>query len=808
MHAFEKLGVFYLGREYDADRGVLPSPVLYDAKDLTTHAVCVGMTGSGKTGLCLSLLEEAAIDGIPALLIDPKGDLGNLLLAFPDLAPADFRPWIDESEAVRKGLTADEHAEATASLWKKGLAEWDQDGDRVRRFRDAVDIAIYTPGGSAGIPVQVLRSFDAPPTELLEDMQAYRDRVSGTVSSLLVLLGIDADPVQSREHIFLSNVLDHAWRAGRDLDLGTLVREVQDPPFERVGVLDLESFYPAKDRFQLAMGLNNLLASPGFSAWMEGEPLDIGRFLYTREGKPRFSILSIAHLGDAERMFFVSLFLNEVLAWTRAQPGTSSLRAILYMDEIFGFFPPTANPPSKTPMLTLLKQARAFGVGVVLSTQNPADLDYKGLSNAGTWFLGRLQTERDVRRVLDGLSGAAAATVGGFDRGALETTLAGLPGRVFLMNNVHEGAPTLFHTRWAMSYLRGPLTRTHIETLMAPRKIAARATSALVKVPAPTTATLVAVSASASRPILPPGIPEAFVPHLGGAGDLVYRPALLGRARIHYVSSAARVDEWLDCALVVPLGDEVPANPWESPGAVDASTVEVENEAAEHAAFADLPAEGANAKSYAAWSKALSTFLYQNRAVELWRCVPLKATSNFKEDEGAFRVRLRDAMREQRDAALEKLRTKYATKIAALEEKVRVAEQRVGREESQASQQKFQAAISVGSAVLGAFLGRKSAGVGRAATAMRGVGRISREKEDIRRAEETLEATRERLTALGTELRAETEELQRSFDADAITLETVSVRPRKSDTVVESVQLVWTPWRTRPGGETVADYEA
>ncbi len=290
------------------------------------------------------------------------------------------------------------------------------------------------------------------------------------MTSLLGLVGVEADPVKSREHILVSTILRVAWTEGRDLDLAGLIQQIQSPPVKRVGVLDVEAFFPSKDRFALAMTLNNLLAAPGFAAWMEGEPLDVQSLLYTPEGKPRVSIFSIAHLGDAERMFFVSLLLNQMVGWMRNQSGTTSLRALVYMDEIFGYFPPVANPPSKQPLLTLLKQARAFGVGVVLATQNPVDLDYKGLSNAGTWFIGRLQTERDKARVLDGLEGAAAGAGGRFDRGKMEETIAGLGNRIFLMNNVHEDAPVVFETRWAMSYLRGPLTRDQIKTLMDGRR--------------------------------------------------------------------------------------------------------------------------------------------------------------------------------------------------------------------------------------------------------------------------------------------------------------------------------------------------
>src|SRR6185295_14684621 len=392
---FEKLGVFYLGRPYDLGaKQAKPGLLLYDSKDLVTHAVCIGMTGSGKTGLCLALIEEALLDGIPVLLIDPKGDLPNLCLTFPELRPEDFAPWVNEDDARRKGLTVDAYAAQQAELWRKGLAEWGEDGPRIQRLRDAADVAIYTPGSTAGLPISIVKSFSTPPAAVRDDAELFRERIAPTATSLLGLLGVEADPLRSREHILLAKVLETAWHEGRDLDLTELIRQIQSPSFNRVGALDLEAFFPAKDRFALATQLNNLLASPGFDAWLEGEPLDIGALLHTPAGKPRATIISIAHLSDAERMFFVSLLLNEMLGWVRAQSGTTSLRALLYMDEVFGYFPPVANPPSKLPLLTLLKQARAFGVGVVLATQNPVDLDYKGLANTGTWFIGRLQTER------------------------------------------------------------------------------------------------------------------------------------------------------------------------------------------------------------------------------------------------------------------------------------------------------------------------------------------------------------------------------------------------------------------------------
>ena len=470
MQDFEKLGLFYLGRRYDmAGSRAVDEAVLYDSRDLVTHAVCVGMTGSGKTGLCLSLIEEAAIDGVPVIAIDPKGDLANLLLTFPQLSAAEFRPWVDEDEARRKGQTADAFAAAEAERWRAGLAEWGEDGARIERLKSSADFTIYTPGSRAGVPVSILSSFAAPPAAARADAEAMAERAASTATSVLSLAGVDAPP-RSREHTVVTSLFGAAWAEGRDLDLATLIQQVQTPPFTKVGVVDLEAFFPAKDRFELAMRLNGLLAAPGFAQWLEGAPLDPASLLYSPQGKPRVAVFSIAHLGDAERMFFVSLLLNQVVAWMRGQTGTTSLRAVLYMDEILGYFPPVANPPSKAPLMTLLKQGRAFGLGVVLATQNPVDLDYKGLANTGTWFLGRLQTERDKARMLDGLEGAAA---GSMDRAETDRLLSALDKRVFLLHNVHEKAPVVFQTRWTLSYLRGPLSRDQIRSL-TPQQESAR----------------------------------------------------------------------------------------------------------------------------------------------------------------------------------------------------------------------------------------------------------------------------------------------------------------------------------------------
>jgi hypothetical protein len=787
MSDFEKLGAFYLGREYDpAKDATAPAPLMYDSKDLTTHAVCVGMTGSGKTGLCISLLEEAALDGIPAIVIDPKGDIANLMLTFPELTPAEFEPWIDAAEADRKGTTPAALAAKTAETWKNGLAEWGQDGARIRKFRESVDIAVYTPGSTAGLPLSVLRSF-APPAAGA-DPAATRDRISATVAGLLGLVGIAADPLKSREHILLSSIVDATWTRGHALDLAGLIGAIQKPPFGKVGVFDLETFYPAKERLELAMAINNLLASPGFGVWLEGEPLDVQRLLFTPEGRPRISIVSIAHLTDAERMFVVTLVANELVAWMRQQPGTSALRALFYMDEIFGFFPPSAMPPSKLPLLTLMKQARAFGLGVVLATQNPVDLDYKGLSNAGTWFIGRLQTERDQQRVIDGLSSALVGQ--GFDRATLEKLMAGIAPRVFLMRNVHDDLPLLFRTRWAMSWLRGPLTLPEITRLMAARKAAA-----------PGAAPAAAPQAKpAARPVLPAGVQEVFLAAKPGSGELTYRPRIAATAELHYADKPAGVDAWTRNAWLAPFADGDGAPAWAEATAVASLDAALADGPVDGAAFAELPAAALAAKNYAEWGKALAARLYQDGAVELLSCRSLKLTSNPGESEGDFRARLAQALREHRDEAVAKLRGKHAAKLQSLENRIRTAEQRVEREKSQYSQRKLDTAVSIGTSVLGAIFGGRSAAATRAGSAARHAGRVFSERGDIERAGESLEALAAQRDELLKGIEQEAAELTASLDHAQVALERLRIAPRKSDIAVGRIAIAWEPWRAGADG--------
>lgn len=787
MQDYEKLGVFYLGREYDAaTRAASDNLLLYDSRDLTTHAVCVGMTGSGKTGLCLALLEEAGIDGIPAICIDPKGDLGNLLLTFPHLEAAEFLSWVDAGEAQRKGLSVEQYAAQTAENWKKGLAEWGQTPERIAKFRDAVDLAIYTPGSESGLPLSVVRSFAAPSAELLQDTAALRERIATVVSGLLALLNRDANPINSRDHVLLSTIFEDAWRKGTGLDMASLIAAVQKPAFDKVGAFDLETFYSAKERLQLAMAINNLLASPGFAAWLSGEPLDIQRLLFTAEGKPRIAVISIAHLSDAERMFIVTLLLNEVIAWMRGQSGTSSLRAILYMDEIFGYFPPTANPPSKQPMLTLLKQGRAFGLGCVLATQNPVDLDYKGLANAGTWMIGRLQTERDKLRVLEGLESAVPGT----DRGALDRMISGLTPRVFLMRNVHDDTPVLFQSRWALSYLRGPLTGVEIAKLMAPQRTAKPQPAAT---PARTPA-----GEAASRPSVPADVPEYFLAATAAGDALLYKPMVMGSAKLHFVDAKLALDQWQTSAYLAPLSDDGTDVLWAEATSAPELKSRLSKAPAPSSTFAQVPAATLRSQSYAAWGKALSAQLFESARSEVLVCDALKATSPPGMSEGDFRAQLALAAREQRDAAVADLKRKYAPKLATIEDQLRRSAERVERERSQLNQQRLQSAFSIGASVLGALLGRRTlsaANVNRAASAARSATRIGRESGDVDRASESVEVVQQKQKDLQQQFDADAAALDTRFDATAVVLRKVQISPRKSDIAVGEVALVWAPWR-------------
>ncbi len=795
---YEKLGQFYLGRGYDpVAKKVDDDLILYDSKDLVTHGVVLGMTGSGKTGLCLALLEEAAMDNIPAIIIDPKGDISNLLLMFPDLDAKSFRPWINEDDAAKKGISPDEHAAKTAEMWKAGLADWGQNPDRIATLREKVDINIFTPGSKAGIPVSILSSLAAPSFEIMDDAELLGERVESTVSSLLSLVGVDADSIQSPEAVLVAAIFQHAWAAEQDVTLETLIRHIQKPAFDKVGVIDLESFMPEKSRQTLALKFNNLLASPGFASWLEGPPLDIAKMLHTPAGKPRISIFSIAHLGDTERMFFVSLLLNQMLGWMRAQNGTTSLRALLYMDEIYGYLPPSANPPSKRPMMTILKQGRAFGLGCLLATQNPVDLDYKALSNIGTWFLGRLQTERDKLRVLDGLEGAAGSQNAKFDRGSMEKLISGLGNRIFLMNNVHEDAPVIFHVRWVMSYLTGPLTRSQIKLLMDPKRadfmeISAPAATAEAN-PMAMPGMSAKAAAPASRPNVGAGIKEIFVPAAGSGDDITYQPHLLRMGVVHFSSSKADIDGSRTVRLVNPLN--AAGIDWEKEVPPPTKIDEKTTEPASGAGFAELPGFAMNAANYKQVEKDFAEFLYRNERAEIFSCLPLKAFSQLGESESDFRARIVHQAREARDAAIDKLREAAAKKVATLESRLRTAEGQLAKEKAESGSAAMQAGVSVLGGILGAVFGRKS-GLGSLSRGASSIGKATgayKQHQDVANAEAKVQGVNSEIEAIQSDLEEGIGKLTGSFDPASLPLETESIKLSKTDVKVDTVALLWLP---------------
>ncbi len=792
---FEKLSAFYLGRHYDLENRELQDELLmYDAKDLCTHAMCVGMTGSGKTGLCLSLLEEAAIDGIPAICVDPKGDLANLMLTFPDLKPEDFKPWLEQSEATRKGKTLDELASDTATMWREGLASWGQTPDRIAKLKESVDVAIYTPGSNIGLPLTVLKSFDAPPPEAREDSELIAERVTGSVSGLLTLMGEDADPMTSPEHILISSILSHEWKAGRNVGIGSLIRLIQSPPIKRIGVVDLDSFMSPTVRAKLAMKLNNLLASPAFASWLEGEALSIKKLLYTPEGKPRLTILSIAHLNDNERMFFVTILLNELLAWVRTQMGTSSLRAMFYMDEVAGYFPPVSMPPSKPPMLTLLKQARAFGLGITLATQNPVDLDYKGLSNIGTWFLGRLQTERDKARVLEGLEGAAGKAGQEFDRNKMEQTLAGLGSRVFLMNNVHDGFPVVFQTRWAMSFLAGPLARPQISSLMAERKAkraAARKAAGDTDEPAG--------AIEKARPVVPAGIDEKFLAMTerpAKSSKLIYRPALYGEGSMRFSKSSLDLEEWADAKRIVRCDRGFPDELWEA-GKPLPDEAELLDEPEDGFTFKDLPDELISKGKYRSYRADFKDYMYRCCTFPLYHSPLLDEEAKNVRTKGEAIAYFKHRYHEEKDLQEEKLRDKIDGKIKTLEKKLMTAQERVDREAAQSSASFWSAGATLAQSMLGAFLGGRRTGM---STVARSAVRANQQRSDVKRAEEALEYLQEDIRELEDELRDEIDRLNETYDTDSIEIETSEIPPRKGDLKAETPMIVWLPWEVDEDG--------
>jgi hypothetical protein len=826
MAITERLGSFYLGKEYDLAAGKLSDvPVMYDARDLTTHAVCVGMTGSGKTGLCIDLMEEAAIDQVPMIIIDPKGDITNLLLTFPNLLPEDFQPWINADDARRKDMTIEAYAANQAETWAKGLASWDQGPERIKLLKESCDFVIYTPGSDSGVPVSILSSFAAPQLSWDDEQEALRERISGTVSALLGLIGVEADPVRSREHILLATIFEHYWRSGQNLDLATLINAIQTPPVRQLGVFDVDTFYPQKERFGLAMALNNIIAAPSFATWIQGMPLDIDHMLHGGDAKPNVSIFYIAHLSDAERMFFVTLLLEQMITWMRAQGGTTSLRALLYMDEVFGYFPPSSNPPSKRPMLTLMKQARAFGLGVMLTTQNPVDLDYKGLTNAGTWFIGKLQADRDKQRLLDGLEGLS--TDGGTrpDRQELDKIISALGNRVFMLHNVNQKQPIIYQTRWAMSYLRGPLTRSQVRELVKDQRAAllgqaaapgaAPAPAAAPSAPQPAVppaAPIAAAALGSAAPGLPPDVPQFYLPtrrtmyqalgdleaRLGSKLDVTdtklrYDAHLLGLGTVNFVDDKRNVREQQSVKLLVspPSGSNLIR--WDEGSQIEIDERDLASQPDGDAVFGEVPATINTSKKLTALRSDLTEYLYRNLTYPLLYSPALKVYSEPGEDERAFKIRLQQVAREQRDAEVDKLEAKYQPKLAALQEKLRREETELKKDQTVYDSRKQQEMLSAGGSLLSLFGGRKKQLTSALGSASQRRQMTERAKQEVVESQETIAQLNQQIAEVQADLEAISRESMARWDQAQHETEEYLVRPRKTDVNVQHLAVAWTP---------------
>jgi hypothetical protein len=838
---------FYLGRIFDPKLGKTSvDTLLYEPADLTTHAIVVGMTGSGKTGLCIGMLEEAALNNIPALLIDPKGDITNLLLHFPDLLPQDFQPWINPDEARRNNQTVAQAAEATAATWKKGLADWGIEPERIQGLKDSAHFTVYTPGSDSGVPISILASFQAPEISWEDNREMLREKISGTVTALLTLVGMtNIDPVRSREHILISNIFEYAWSKGQNLDLGELILQVQEPPFPKLGVLDVNRFFPEKDRFELAMLLNNILAAPAFQSWIEGEPLNIQNLLYSPDGKPRHSVFYIAHLSDQERMFFITLLYAAVESWMRSQPGTTTLRAIVYFDEIFGYMPPLQNPPSKQILLRLLKQARAFGVGQVLVTQNPVDVDYKALSNAGTWIIGKLQTDQDKQRLLDGLEGAAA---GNLDRSAYDKMLSGLGKRVFLIHNVHAKGPQLFQTRWAMNYLAGPLTRSQIPALnelAGPAETAAPpptapatakpAGSAAVAVaaatsaaaaqpavatptarPAPTKAASPATTAafSVTRPAVPTGVAEYFLPNnlslseaLKASGrvatpdtaseGLVYRPVLVAQTTTRFLNRKYNLDYEEKHSLLIADPDRRGMVRWDDYPPQQLDEKQFERQPAPQAHFAALDAPLSEVKTMNLIGKDFVDWAFRTSEAIIKANETLKVYGGPNVSQADFRKQCSEAAKDSLDAESEKETAAFDKKIAVIQAKIDREQRELDQDQAQYNQRKMDELGTGLDTVMGLFGGRKRS-LSKNMTKRR---MTSTAKANVEESKKAIAGYQKEIAALEKQKEQALSELEERWGDIASQSDEIKMPPQKTAVLLDFFGVAWFPYYQVQSGE-------
>ena len=837
---------FYLGRAYDPDKqSVTDRQVDYDPTDLTTHAVVTGMTGSGKTGLCITLLEEAALKGIPAIIIDPKGDLTNLLLHFPDLVPQDFQPWIDSDLARRAGKTPEQLAAETAATWRNGLSEWNISSERILALKNAAQFAIYTPGSDAGIAISVLSTLAAPDLPWKENREILRERISSTVTALLGLVGYeDIDPIRSREHILLSNIFENAWSQGRDVELTELILQTQTPPFDKLGAFPVDSFFPAKDRMELAMVLNNILASPAFETWRQGQPLDIGSMLYTADGRPRHSIFYLAHLSDAERMFFVTLLLSAVETWMRMQKGTTSLRALLYMDEIFGYLPPQRNPSSKQPLLRMLKSARAFGLGLLLATQNPVDVDYKALSNAGTWFIGKLQTEQDKNRLLDGLESAA----GGIPRGIFDKLISTLGKRVFVLHNIHARQPELFQTRWTMNFLAGPLTRTQIPEL---NKLAI-ADTALPAQPKPDTASSSiaasestpqsfttlpprqssqpsmanhksGIAGSQTKPSLPVGIREYFLPQNYSLPEafraaqktmpgeamiegVVYHPTLIASAQVRILDRKLGVESEITRAVLVAALEKRGAVRWDEYALSSQALENMESTPVPSARFGTVDSPLNDNKIMTALQKDFADWVLRNSSVKARANTTLKVFAGPDVSQAEFMRACADAARDARDKEIAKQAGQIDRQLKTLEDKLAREERELREDEAELSHRKVEEAGTHIENVTGLFGGKRS--VRRLSSSLTKRRQTEQAKADVEESVDAIALYKQQIAEAEKRREELVAEINNKWGEVVNDITEITVNPKKTDVFVNLFGVAWMPYYNVQAGGAVIELAA
>jgi hypothetical protein len=818
----EKLGSFYLGGKYDLDKNSLvDEPINYDARDLTTHAVCFGMTGSGKTGLCVCLLEEAALDRVPAILIDPKGDLTNLLLQFPELKPEDFLPWVNVDDARRKGLSLQDYSVSIADSWRKGLGDWGISTERIKALKDSVDYTIFTPGSEAGVPISIMSSLASPHLDFKIDGEAARDMIRGVVAALLDILEAKVDPLRSAEGILLTNIFEYYWSKDEDLTLEKLINAVQKPPFQKLGVFDIEAFYPEKRRFDLAMSMNTLIASPSFSGWLIGEPLDVDKLLYNSAGNPRHSIFYLAHLSDSERMFFVTLLLESVITWMRKQQGTTSLRALLYFDEVFGFMPPVAEPSSKKPLMTLLKQARAFGLGLTLVTQNPVDIDYKGLTNAGTWFIGKLQAERDKQKVVEGLKGAISES-GGTSEADYDLLITKLSNRVFLMHDINQGRPIIMYSRWAMSYLRGPLTKPQISTLMKGKQVERK-----IPLPEKQFTALTTEELSENKPSIDPNIMQVILkdsieneeavrrvfeggyPPRDYQATLIYEPRLLAKASVEYYNAGLGIDNRTKNLYLLNLNEETGGG-WDSSEKFSENDLKFMPESVlqlkKPALYKPIPSQINRPDKIQRYNRALVEYLLQNSRFKILAHKKLGVTQKTDETERDYLIRLRDTAREHRDSEVTKLQEIYEEKLDKIDNKIRTLERELADDRKELDARKREEYLGIGETVLGFFIGRKRTSV--ATTTSRRMRMAEKAKNDVEETQSTIDDLKEETQKLETELKDETQKITSRWDN--IINETIEseVKPTRNNIKTDLIALAWTPtWRVTWNDDGVTKYK-